>query len=171
MSKKDRFVELYDLYYETVLNSIWTKISSKDDALDICQEVFISFFNKMDEVQNPRAYLLGAVKNKIADYYRKKKGDDLDIEEYQNDVNLTFVNGMKDARILIQEILANNKIFETELEKNIFDMIAMYNYSYNQTADTFGLTKRKVEYFYKKTADRILYELKQLGIKHLEDIL
>lgn len=106
----------------------------------------------------------------VFEFYRKKRGD-MDIDEVFNDVSLTFMNGFRDARIVISEAIENMKLFDGEDDKVLFDLIAVHNYSYNETAKELHLTKRMVEYRYRRIVDSILDYLKKKGLTNIEDLL
>ena len=170
--KKDKFTEAYDNYYPVVFSVIYTKVDDVHDAKDICQEVFLKFFEKFDEIENYRKWLFGALRLSVFDFYRKKnkgKGN-VDIDEIFSDVSLTFVNGFRDARIIISETFEKVENFSSE-DKTLFDLVAYHNFSYSQTAKQMGLTKRKVEYRYRRIVNEILDILKKKGIDNIEDLL
>lgn len=168
--KRDNFTEDHKRYYPLVFSAVYTKVGNIDDANDICQEVFIRFFEKYDEVQNSRKWLFGTLRHVVFEYYRKKKGD-VNIDDVFTDISLTFVNGMRDIRIIISEAIENMDNFNDEDERTLFDLIAVQNYSYSETAKMMGMTKRMVQYRYKRIVDNILDYLKARGIKDFEDLL
>ncbi len=102
-------------------------------------------------------------------YYRSKKDPEADIDSIFTDISLTFVNGFREARLIIEDTL--NTILSKEDDRNFFDLIAVSNFSYSETAKLLGLTKRKVEYRYRQLVKEIITELKKRGIKELEDLL
>ncbi|MFH0977216.1 MAG: sigma-70 family RNA polymerase sigma factor [Spirochaetota bacterium] len=167
--KRNVFSKLFVDYYPMVFNAVYTKISSEHDTEDICQEVFIALYNHLDEIKNIRAWLYGTLKNFVLKYYKEKYSGNENIENFMEDAALSFVNGFRDTRIIIGEVL--DKVLSNEEEKNMFELIAFHKYSYSETADIMGLTKRKVEYKYTKLASGITSLLKEKGIAHIEDIL
>ncbi len=168
--KKDKFTEDHKRYYPLVFSAVYTKVENIDDAKDICQEIFIRFFEKYEEVKDSRKWLYGTLRNVVLEYYRKQRGD-VDIDDVFKDVSLTFVNGFKDARIIISEAIENMDNFGGEDEKTLFDLVAVYNYSYTEAAKQMGLAKRKVEYKYRRIVDSIMDYLNKKGIKDIEDLL
>lgn len=150
--KRKEFVEAYNLYYPEVLGILLSKISIREDAEDICHEVFIRFFKKFDEIKEYRKWLFVSIKYEILNYYQKEKkpSNIIDIDELKDDVNLAFQNGFRDARIIIKDTVNNLRNFKDEKEKMLFDLIAVFDFSYNDAADYMGMTRAKVEYMYKK---------------------
>jgi RNA polymerase sigma-70 factor, ECF subfamily len=167
--RKIEFTEIYADYYQVVYGTIYSKISNPDDTDDLTQEVFMHFYSKMSEVENKRAWLFGTINNVLMNYYRKKKkfSSDEDIENYLSDVSLTFVNGFRDTRIIIDEAVErlNGK------DRVIFDLIAVQNLAYDFTASHLGLTKRQVEYRYSLIVKGIRNFLNERGISTIEDLL
>ncbi len=156
-------------YYPIVFTTIYSKVGNKDTAKDICQEVFMTFFEKFNEIENARSWLLGTLRNKIMKYYRDKKDKNVNIEDVFEDVSLTFVNGFRDTRILIKEAIDNIEC--SKEERMIIDLIATHNYEYTYTAKLMGLTRRKVEYRYNALVRKIIDYLQKKGINNIEDLL
>ncbi|HNV48562.1 MAG TPA: sigma-70 family RNA polymerase sigma factor [Spirochaetota bacterium] len=167
---RDRFTETHSQYYPLVFSAVHTKVDNVDDAHDICQEVFIKLYEKFDSVENPRKWLYGALRLAVFEYYRRRDPG-TDIDDVFNDVSLTFVNGFRDARIVIAEAMEDMVHFDGEEDKTLFDLIAVHNFSYSQTAKQLGLTKRMVEYRYRRIVESILDALKKKGVGHIEDLL
>ncbi len=167
--KGDLFSKLFLDYYPMVYNAVVTKVSSQHDAEDICQEVFIALYNHLDEIQNIRAWLYGTLKNFVLKYYKEKYSGNENLENFMEDAALSFVNGFRDARIIISEVL--DKALSDDGDRNMFELIAYHKYSYSETASIMGLTKRKVEYKYNKIAVKITSLLKEKGISQIEDLL
>ena len=101
----DRFVENYDSYYSIVFNSIYSKVSNYHDAEDICQEVFIRFYDNMEEVENPRKWLFGCLRLVVFDYYKVKQKKDIDVDELFDDIGMGYVNGFRDSRMMIKQVI------------------------------------------------------------------
>jgi RNA polymerase sigma-70 factor (ECF subfamily) len=171
--KTQEFTEHYNTYYPLLLGSIYTRVRDFHAAEDICQEVFIRYYDKFDEVENPRRWLFGTLRNVTLEHYRKNSSQTVDIDEIFEDVNLRFVNGFRDTRLIIEDAL--NKIYESdrELEKDkvLFDLVSMYNYSYRQASVELGLGYMQTRYRFKRTLERLVEHLNLRGIKSLEDLL
>lgn len=166
------FTSIYSDFYPVVYNSIYAKLRDDDAAGDLAQEVFTRLLQKIDEVDNPRAWLFGTMKLVLFEYYRRKSGNnDLDIDSVFDDVNMRYVNGFRDTRIIIQEALAASENFSDEYERIIFDLIALNNYTYREAAEQTSLSERQVRYRYIAASKRITEYLKKKGISRLEDLL
>jgi len=80
-SLKQYFHKQYDEYADALFRFCFFKVNNRDKALDITQEVFMRFWDKIqggEHVNNPRAFLYKVARNLIIDWYRKKKDDSLD---------------------------------------------------------------------------------------------
>lgn len=169
--KVKKFTRLYSDLYPVVYNGIYTKVRDTDITSELSQEVFTRFYEKFDEVENPRRWLLGTLKNVLMEYYKSKSGSFVDIEEVISDTNLLYVNGFRDTRIILQNAFDASENYRDEQERIIYELVAVKNYSYDEVAQLMGLTRRQVEYRYRTVADRIVDYLKKKGINSLEELL
>ncbi|MFH0976608.1 MAG: sigma-70 family RNA polymerase sigma factor [Spirochaetota bacterium] len=170
MNKRDKFTEVYNKYYPLVFSTVHTKVENIDDATDITQEVFISFYEKFSEIIDHRKWLYGALRFAVLNFYKKRR-DNVNIDDIFNDVSLTFVNGFRHARVIISDAIEKGEVFDDDTDRTLFDLVAVYTYSYTEAGQELGLTKRQVEYKYRRIVDKILDYLKKNGIDRLEDIL
>ena len=168
-TKKVEFTEFYADYFQIVYGTIYSKISNVDDVDDLVQEVFMHFYARMDEIENRRSWLFGALNNVLSNYFRKKKkfSSEEDISNYLSDVSLTFVNGFRDTRIIIDDAVR----LLPEPDRIIFDLIAVQNLTYDMAARHLGLTRRQVEYRYSLIVKDIRNFLNAKGINTIEDLL
>jgi RNA polymerase sigma-70 factor (ECF subfamily) len=166
--KDRRYSELFSLYYPTVLNAVYGRVGVIEDAEDIVQNVFIRYYEKMDEVLDARAWLLGALRLEVMNHYQKKSGGDADIEDIFRDQSKAFTNGFRDSRIILEKAI--NGIREEE-SRMIFHMVAIQNYSFTETAETMGYSVRQIRYRYHNIVATILDDLRHQGIGSIEDLL
>lgn len=69
----DAMDELFNQYWEFVLDAAFKKLGDEDVAQDITQEIFISLWESRDSLElagNLYAYFYGAVKYKVINYFR-----------------------------------------------------------------------------------------------------
>ena len=137
----------------------------------ILQEVFTRFYEKMDEVESPRKWLLGTLRFVLLEHYRKNSVEKVDIDEIFYDENIQYVNGFRDTRIILQDAFNAPENFKDEKDRIIYELIAIKNYTHEEVAREMGLTKRQVSYRYKSVVDRIMDYLKRKGVKNLEELL
>ena len=169
--RSQNFTEIYSDHYPVVHGIVYSKIGSIDDTNDIAQEVFIRFFEKFDEVENPRKWLYGTIRNVVLEFYKKRYKKDIDIDTVFDDNGLAYVNGFRDTRLMIQEAIENMDNFKDEREKTLFDLIAVHNFTYKEAGAQVGMTVRQVKYRYNLIVDRLTKYFNKKGIKSLEDLL
>jgi len=168
----DDFSKKYNDYYSLVFSVVYTKINNYHDAEDICQEVFIRYYNKIDEINDPRKWIYGTLRNVILEYYTKqKKRDDINVDSILDDIGLGFVNGFEDTRLIIKDALEKLYTNQNEHERIIFELVAMHNFSYTQVCKHLQFSYKKVRYNYERAVQRFINHLQDRGIKNLEDLL
>ena len=70
------FATLLDRYSQVLFEHVYRKIGHREDAEDITQEIFLSFWKNRTTIQvdinnSLRSYLFGSAKYKVIDYYAK----------------------------------------------------------------------------------------------------
>lgn len=172
MFRKNRiFAEAFNDYYALVFSTVYSKVNNLDDAEDICQEVFIQFYKKIDVIEDKQKWLHGALRLEVLSYYRKKKHSQIDIEDVFYDKALSFINGARDVRVIIEEALTDEENFNDNREKILFDLIALRNFTYEEAAAQVGFSRRQARYRYGIIVKRILDYLSRKGLSNLEDLL
>lgn len=171
--KDKKFKKLYDSYYPLVFNLVYSKLNNREETEDICQVVFMEFYNKLDSIDSHMAWLKTVTRYSLSNFFQKKDNQikKIELEDAINSPELIFVNGARDIRIILNEAFEDMSNFENEKEKVIFDLITLNNYTYKEAALLLNLTLRQVQYLYRKALNHILDYLKKKGISELEDIL
>ncbi len=108
----DRFAmeEIYRHYWAEVLDSAYKRVRDEEVAQDITQEVFISLWENRDRLviqDSMRAYLEGAVKYKVINYFRSTTVK----EKHKQDLELLMAEKM--------EVSAENKLMLKDLNNEI----------------------------------------------------
>ncbi len=71
------FETLYNECYEPILRFISFRVPTQDDAEDLAQQVFIRFYNNLqnwkDQGYSPMAYVFTVARSVVADYWRANK--------------------------------------------------------------------------------------------------
>jgi DNA-directed RNA polymerase specialized sigma24 family protein len=101
-----RYSEIFSLYYPTVMNAVYSRVSRMEDAEDIVQNVFIRYYEKMNEVLDARSWLLGALRFEVMNYYQKKSGGDAHMDDIFRDNPKSFTNGFRDSRIILEKAIS-----------------------------------------------------------------
>jgi RNA polymerase sigma factor (sigma-70 family) len=166
-----RFSDSYDSFYSLVFSIVLSKVTNYHDAEDICQEVFIRFYRKIDEIESPRKWLLGCLRIVVLDYYKTKKSRDVDVDMLFDDLNMSYVNGFRDTRIMITQTL--QEIYEQEGDRDavLFDLVTLHNYSFAQASKQLNLNYKQTLYRYERICEKLRSKLKERGIQNIEDLL
>ena len=173
VNKDTEFKQLYEDYYPLVYNQLFSKIHSFEDAEDLCHEVFLLFYNKLEEIENHRAWLYSTIRFTVMNFIKKKEYQisKADIGNHEDDSSLIFVNGARDIRIILQEALEDQRNYENDKERILFELIAVNDYTYSEAARQLGFSIKQVRYRYEKVLKRIIRSLHKKGITNIEDIL
>jgi len=167
------FTEVYSDHYPIVFASIYSRITNREVTMDLSQEVFTRFLEKFETVENHRKWLHGALKLVLFEHYRKKAkaNNETDIDDNFDDVSMTFVNGFKDVRLIIDDALNEESNFKKEKDRILFDLIAIQNHTYKEAGKQLGLRVPQAKYQYGEIVKRIRFYLKKRGINSLEELL
>lgn len=79
---KEKFTEVYDKEADSLFRYCLLRVNDKEKAMDITQDVFTELwkqYNSGEKIINERAYLFTLARNRIIDWYRKKKSESLDV--------------------------------------------------------------------------------------------
>ena len=81
MKPDEHFMKCYEEHSDAVFRFCMLRVSNRDIALDISQDVFMRFWDKLVEgenIRNERALLFTIARNLVIDQYRKHTTDSLD---------------------------------------------------------------------------------------------
>ena len=166
-----QFISSYDAHYSVIFSSVYSRVNNYHDAEDICQEVFIRLYDKIEEVENPRKWLFGCLRIVVIDYYKRKYTREIDVEEFFDDMAMSFVNGFRDTRIMIKDVLDAVTDEEDGESISLFELVAVYNYSLADAARHTGLSYKQARYRYSRITQKLAAGLKKRGINSIEDLL
>jgi len=88
------FSEIYNLYFKKIYRFIFYRVSHKEVAEDLAEEVFIKAYSHLSRLEDPKSlegWLYQVARNSVIDYYRSKKmtvalEDVENILEYESNV-------------------------------------------------------------------------------------
>ncbi len=170
-NKKDKFTEAYSNYFPLIFSTIYTKVGEFHEAEDICQEIFIRFYKKFDEISSYRKWLYGTMRYVLLEHYRKKSKSNNNEQLDTDDVSMTYINGFRDTRIIIEEAIDNLDQLEDKRSRTLFELIAINNFTYKEAGKQLGLSENQARYKYKTVTEILIRDLKKRGIKSLEELL
>src|SRR5690606_9373184 len=154
------FVQLFDKYSAKVYNVAYKFLDSREQAEEIVQDVFMDVWiskDKMAEVLNLNAYILGMVRKKVYDAYRQKSSFAQLIKELSD--NPPTENAVernmqeREYEILLQRALAKLPHHQQE----IFGLAREEGLSHEEIAKKLNLSRLSVKAHMK----RILRVLRQ----------
>lgn len=118
--ESDAFSQLYDLFFQKIYKFIYYRVSHKEVAEDLTEDVFIRAYQKILGLDNNTSFegwLYQIARNRVIDYYRDKKQlvriEDLEnvlsYEETVIDV-LSLESDQKTLLDLIKELRADQQL-------------------------------------------------------------
>ncbi len=97
------FAEIYELYFKKIYRFIFYRVSHKEIAEDLAEDVFLRAFAKIASIQKTEAFegwLYQIARNLIIDYYRQKRST-VPLDEVEN--TLEYESNVIDVIDLGQE--------------------------------------------------------------------
>lgn len=103
--------DLYNAYFERIYGFIFYRVSHKETAEDLTEDVFVKVFNKLRGLEELKAFegwLFQIARNKVIDYYRAKKAT-VPLEEIENtleyETNVVDVVNLQTQQIMFIKLL------------------------------------------------------------------
>jgi len=132
LGSENAFTEIYNRYWSVLYLHARHMLNNRDEARDIVQEVFTSFWNKAETLAattNINAYLYRSTRNSVLNLIRKEKskqaylselGDFYEKGEFSTDSQVNF-NELK--RLIDQEVallpIKMRRVFEMSRNENL----------------------------------------------------
>lgn len=117
---KAQFIQAYDQYADELYRFCYFKVSDSERAQDLVQESFTRYWQTLRDgkvVGNPRALLYTIARNRITDWYRKKKEDSLDAIQEEGIEFAGFTGADVEQKAQYEELLrAVDELDETSKE-------------------------------------------------------
>lgn len=102
---------LYNHYFERIYRFIYYRVSHKETAEDLTEEVFVKVFDKLKDLEQLAAFegwLFQIARNKVIDYYRSKK-QTVALEDVENtleyETNIVDIVNLKTEQIVFIKLL------------------------------------------------------------------
>lgn len=118
LKKGDHFAmeKIFNLYWETIFDAAFKKIGEENVAQDITQEIFISLWENRERIAlsgGLSAYLHGAVKFKVINYFRNNTVKNGHQAEFATLMNQQYADAADD-QIILQD--AQQKVEEALMQ-------------------------------------------------------
>ena len=142
--------DIYSLYWEEVLDSAYKRLRDEEVAQDITQEIFISLWENREKIQltgTLRAYLEGAVKYRVINYFRSSAIK----EKHKEDLSLLLRDDLEHSaenRLILKDL--HQEVDEAMLDlpekmRLIFSMSRKQEKSIGEISDELGLSAQTVK--------------------------
>ncbi len=102
---------IYNHYFERVYRFIFYRVSHKETAEDLTEEVFVKIFKNLRKLEQPAAFegwLFQIARNRVIDYYRSKR-QIVPLEEIENtleyETNIVDLVNLKTEQTLFIKLL------------------------------------------------------------------
>ncbi|MDO9340838.1 MAG: sigma-70 family RNA polymerase sigma factor [Bacteroidales bacterium] len=151
------FEEIYTENYKTMFRVATRMVGDSDDVSDIVQEIFIDFFNKLNNgniIHHPKSWLYRATINKCVDNLRnRKRFQNLEsLGEYKSESGLLENQEMKDAiNLAISKLKPQEKNLATFYSEGL---------SYKEIAEVTGIKFSSIGKMLSRTLKKMEKELK-----------
>lgn len=130
------FEEIYETYSRLVYFKVIQYIDNRQDAIDLTQDVFLSFYENIfkSDINNIKYYLMVTAKNKALNYLKSQKNiitleenivydyvdDCSNNEEYNNIIdNMKKYLSEREINILLEHIIDGNSFKDLSVKYNI----------------------------------------------------
>ena len=166
--KTKLFTDVYNSYYSLIFCTIQSHVCNIDLTKDICQEVFSRFYEKFDEVKDPKNWLYGTARLVILEFLKKNSAETLAAPEAEE--ALSRPDSETDTGRFIKEAIDASTAGDQN-GRILFELIAVHDFSYKAAAGHLGMTEHQSRYKYNLILKKVLCYFKEKGINSLEELL
>lgn len=160
------FTEFYDRYWSILYRAAYNVLRDKQASLDVVQEVFIWFWENSLQINvvSVKAYLLVAVKYKVANSIRNGKVRDSFYERLSNTrLKEYYVDEELEVKEL-QLMIANSVSQLPEKCKVVFNLSRHEHLSHKEISIKLGISEKTVKNQINKALKRLKIDLGRLSI-------
>lgn len=145
--KEKKFTEVFHEYNEFVRKMVLSRTGDWNLAEEICQQVFLNYFENIDRVKEDiiQPWLLRCAKNLISDYYRKQKvrSHIQNSEQFSNTEVVRQDNTEKVVKNMVDNQLMNeimDELYEYRREwYQIIEAVCIFEMSQEEAAKHLGM--------------------------------
>lgn len=157
------FEDIFNLFQPRLIAFVFRYLKSKEDSEEIVQEVFMQVWESratLNEKLSFKSYLFTITKNKIIDYFRKKKIEVLSKNYIQNFTDIIHENTYKDVFARDFDFALTDAIDKLpEKRKAIFIL-----------SKKFGMSRSEIAAFYNISENTVKNQLQE-AVNFLKDFL
>lgn len=160
--------ELYDDYYQYLVNSVYRMVPDQSIAEDMAQEVFMEIWKKRDQLEfrtSVGAYLRRAVTNRALNYIRAQRMD-FDSEDAASQLQSKDISSVRNLELEDLQSLIDESIEDLpEKCRLVFAMSRFEEMKYAEIAESLNISIKTVENHISKA----LKMLKMRVLPHVEN--
>ena len=161
---------LFRLYYRPLCVYALHYLKDKDQIEDLVQEAFTAYWMKETAdggIDNPRAYLYTAVRNRCIDVIRRQRRQDVDLDSLEEEIF-----PVEDDVVISDEEAVDNSLSEARIwsaidrlpakRRRIFLMSRRDGMKYSEIAGALGLSENTVRNQVSRALDAIRQGVKKV---------
>lgn len=139
LKEEKTFAKFFESYKNLVFYEANMILNNRSDAEDITQEVFIEFFNRVDELKdstNVKLYIAALAKRRAIDLYRKNSNS-----------HVSFIDNIEsyaDIEAKVEPTLTLDGLLEVK-EAHIVNLKVVYGFSFKEIANDLKMTLGQVQ--------------------------
>ena len=143
----DAFTAIYDRYWKQLCAAALKRLSSREQAEDIVQNIFIRLWTRRDKlmITHLSNYLLIAVRNGVLDYVTRQKVDDSFYAPFDA---MLAENESPEASLLAKDLLQLIEAYAETLpakRKKIFLLYIQHRLSTGEIAEMLDVSRKTVQ--------------------------
>ena len=154
LNNDEFFAVLYDLYFQKLYKIAYGYVSSKEDAEEIIQDVFVKLWEKRERIRsvgNITSYLYKMARNACLDFLRSKKHGlsiAIDLLQEQDLLNLYALSDDVSSAIIEKELqvqIEEGIKLLPERCKSVFIKSRLYGLKHKEIADSLDISTKTIE--------------------------
>lgn len=168
--KQRYFKDIYEKEVDKVFRFVLFRISDKEESIDITEEVFYKFWQticKDEKIDRPLPFLFMITRNKVIDWYRKKRSNySLDQMEENAGENKARSFQVEDEKAYKEIVISNETMWVMEVLKKlpeqyreVVQMRFVDNLSLDEIAEILGITNNAVSMRINHALNKLRIEL------------
>lgn len=151
---RESFSEIYNMYFSDIHKYVFKFVKTEDYTDDLCQEIFMKVWEnreKLPKILHFRAYIFTIAKNHVYDFLRYTSRDEQVRVQIQNGIRRTE-NSIEDT-FQAEEYLRHVQAVLDSMGRSqeIFTLCREMNQTYDQAAETLGISRNAVKRHMVKT--------------------
>lgn len=143
--KEKKFTQVFDKYNKLVRKIVLNRTGNWNLAEEICQQVFLKYFENMNNLENNmiQPWLVRCTKNMVNDYFRKQRIHNNVVEMLSEMAIVRHDNAEKIIKNMVGSQLMNSIMDELYAYKkewhDIIEDVCIFEMSYEEAAKHLGM--------------------------------